>query len=85
MFFGTPHAGGKDSLVRFGTACVGIMRAFSTNPSNDIMQALQKGSLFSDILQENWKQQLSSYKIVTFYEGIGDVIVYQKPPSKWWL
>jgi hypothetical protein len=67
MFFGTPHAGGKDFLVKLGKTCARIMTAISTNPSNDIMQALQKGSLFSDILQENWRHQLNSYKIVSFY------------------
>ena len=37
------------------------------------MEALEKGSLFSDVLQEGWRHQLSLYKIVSFYEGIGDV------------
>ncbi|KAI9783675.1 MAG: hypothetical protein M1839_003523 [Geoglossum umbratile] len=38
------------------------------------MQALQKGSLFTDVLQENWRHQLNSFKIVSFYEGIGDIV-----------
>ena len=41
--------------------------------SNDIMEGLKKGSLFSDTLQAQWRHQLSHYKIVTFYEGIGHV------------
>ena len=41
--------------------------------SNDIMEGLKKGSLFSDTLQTQWRHQLSHYKIVTFYEGIGNV------------
>jgi hypothetical protein len=36
------------------------------------MQALEKNSLFSDVLQENWRHHLENYKIVSFYEGIGD-------------
>lgn len=39
----------------------------------DIMEGLEKGSLFSDALQTQWRHQLSHYKIVTFYEGIGHV------------
>ena len=40
---------------------------------NDIMEGLKKGSLFSDALQNQWRHQLKHYKIVTFYEGIGNV------------
>ena len=72
-FFGTPHGGGKETLVTLGNACARVVSALSTNPSNDIMEVLRSGSLFSDILQESWRHQLSSYKIVSFYEGIGEV------------
>lgn len=72
-FFGTPHGGGKETLVSLGSACARIVTAVSTNPSNDIMEVLRSGSLFSDILQESWRHQLSSYKIVSFYEGSGEV------------
>ena len=37
------------------------------------MEALKKGSLFSDSLQNQWRHQLDHYQIVTFYEGIGSV------------
>ena len=37
------------------------------------MEALKRGSLFSDYLQNQWRHQLEHYQIVTFYEGIGDV------------
>ena len=37
------------------------------------MEALKKGSLFSDSLQNQWRHQLDRYQIVTFYEGIGNV------------
>jgi hypothetical protein len=43
------------------------------NPSNDIMEALKNESLYSDILKETWRHQLEKYKIVSFYEGIGNV------------
>ena len=78
LFFGTPHEGGKESLLSLGSACARIVTAISTNPSNDLMEVLRSGSLFSDVLQENWRHQLSSYKIVSFYEGLGEVSIYSR-------
>lgn len=72
-FFGTTSWWRKKSLVTFGSACARILTALSTNPSNDNMEVLRSGSLFSDILQEVWRHQLGSYRIISFYEGIGEV------------
>lgn len=63
----------NDNLFTFGKACARILTALSTDPSNDILQAVQQGSLFSDVLQENWRHELTSYKIVSFYERIGNI------------
>ena len=76
-FFGTPHAGGDDALVALGKASIRIVRGLFRNPPNDIMQAVTHGSLYTDILQENWRHQLNLYKIVSFYEGIGSVRALQ--------
>ena len=74
MFFGTPHAGStEDAKVFFGKICARVANKVIGDPKNDIMQALEKNSLFSDVLQENWRHHLENYKIVSFYEGIGDV------------
>jgi len=74
VFFGTPHAGPtEDAKVRFAKACVSIVQSMPGNPSNDIMEALKSGSLYSDILKETWRHQLEKYQIVSFYEGIGNV------------
>lgn len=73
VFFGTPHAGGKDALVTMGKIASRVATKVLRNPSKDVMEALQKGSQFSDVLQEGWRHQLNLYKIVSFYEGIGDV------------
>jgi hypothetical protein len=62
-----------DTKVRFGKICAAIAQALPGNPSNDIMQALEKGTLFSDHLHEHFRQQLEQYQIVSFYEGIGNV------------
>ncbi|KAH6662032.1 hypothetical protein B0J14DRAFT_645554 [Halenospora varia] len=74
VFFGTPHAGGSDKLVTMGRICSRIVTTVSTNPSNDILEAVTPGSLFSDVLDENFRHQLLSYKIVSFYEGIGNIV-----------
>jgi hypothetical protein len=74
MFFGTPHAGpNEDSKVKFGRACAAILQELPGNSANDIMDALKSGSLLSDVLYEGWKHQVHRYRIVTFYEGVGDV------------
>ena len=72
-FFGTPHAGGKDALVSLGTASIRIMRGVLRNPPNDIMEAVSTGSMYADVLLENWRHQSDRYKIVSFYETISDV------------
>ena len=81
VFFGTPHAGGDEGLVALGSAAARIARSIHMQPSSDIIETLKKGSLFTDILAEHWRQQLESYSIVSFWEGIGDV----SPPfqQKW--
>jgi len=63
VFFDTPHSGGNESLVALGKTCAHNVTALSFTPSNDIMEAAQHGSLFSDVPQENWRHQLTSYKI----------------------
>ena len=76
VFFGTPHGGPSDDWkIGLGKASVKIAQSLPGITSNDIMEALKKGSLFSDALQNQWRHQLDRYQIVTFYEGIGTVSV----------
>ncbi|CAG8974636.1 hypothetical protein HYALB_00012104 [Hymenoscyphus albidus] len=75
VFFDTPHAGPtEDAKVMFGRICASIAQSLPTNPSNDTMKALKSGSLFSDVLQEGWRHQLERYRVVSFYEGIGNLV-----------
>lgn len=74
VFFGTPHTGGKASLVTLGKISIRIVRGLIRDPPNDLMQAVTKGSLYADVLEENWRHQLNSFKIVSFYEGVGDIV-----------
>ena len=74
VFFGTPHGGPGDGWqITFGKAAVRIAQSLPGRTSNDIMEALRQGSLFSHTLQNQWRHQLDHYQILTFYEGIGDV------------
>jgi hypothetical protein len=74
VFFGTPHAGPTNDLqVKFWRACVAIAQSIPGNVSNDVMEALKKGSLFSDMLYDNWRHQLEKYHYLSFYEGKGSV------------
>ncbi|KAH8659274.1 hypothetical protein BGZ60DRAFT_544318 [Tricladium varicosporioides] len=75
MFFGTPHSGPTNDLkVKFGRVCVDIAQSMPWKASNDIMEALEKRSLFSDVLHEHWRHQLEQYQIISFYEGIGNLV-----------
>ena len=77
VFFGTPHSGPTNDLkVKFGKACVAIAQSLPWSASNDTMEALKKGSLFSDILTEQFRHQLENYRILFFYEGFGSVSCY---------
>jgi hypothetical protein len=72
-FFATPHAGGNSSLVTLGSVCANIINCVSGSLPNDIMDAVTAGSVYADTLEENWKHQLNDYRILSFYEGIGNV------------
>ncbi|KAF6221633.1 hypothetical protein HO133_001599 [Letharia lupina] len=75
VFFGTPHGGSGDGWkTKFGKASVRIAQSLPGRTSNDVMEALKKGSSLTDTLQEAWRHQLDHYQIVTFYEGIGEVV-----------
>jgi Putative serine esterase (DUF676) len=73
IFFSTPHAGGKDAMVRLGDIASKIARAVLFQSSNDTLEALKDGSMFSDILKEQFRHQLESYQIISFYERLGNV------------
>lgn len=74
VFFGTPHDGGHRTLVALGAAAARVATALHVQPSTDIIETLKSGSLFSDLLAEQWRHQLESYQIISFWEGIGDIV-----------
>jgi hypothetical protein len=74
IFFGTPQTGpGNNPEARLGMACVKIARSLPGIQSPNLIETLERGSLFSDFLREAFRHQLEAYKVVSCYEGIGDV------------
>lgn len=74
VFFGTPHNGGQNYQVWLGTQSARIVRRLYGNQGpRDLMQALQSGSIYSNVLQEQWRHQLNLFKIVSFYETVDSV------------
>lgn len=74
VFFGTPHDGGNKTLVALGSAAARVASTLHLQASNDIIETLKSGSLFTDLLGEQWRHQLESYQLVSFWEGIGNVV-----------
>jgi len=74
VFMGTPHDGPADrAKIAFGKMCATIAKKLYGNGSTDLMEALSKNSLFSDVLEANWRHQLEDYQIVSCYETIDPV------------
>lgn len=73
MFFATPHLGGQETLVGFGQIFARIVRIVTMSPSNDRLDAVRSGTVFSDILREHWKEQMTNYRVYSYHEGEGQV------------
>lgn len=56
-FFATPHHGGDWMLVSLGGVASKIATAVGFQQGDDILEMLKDGSIFSDIMQEHWRQQ----------------------------
>lgn len=67
VFFGTPHNGGnKVALGKFVAAVV--RKASGRGGKNPLLVSLEKEGYLPDELKEDFKQQLTDYAIVSFYE-----------------
>jgi hypothetical protein len=74
VFMGTPHDGPADrSKIAFGKMCAKIGKKLYGNDSMDLMEALSKNSLFSDVLEANWRHQLEKYQVISCYGTIDPV------------
>ncbi len=72
-FFATPHNGGDWKLVSLGSVAAKIATAVGFQQGDDVMETLKKGSIFSDIMQELFKQQLLNYDIISFWGALDSV------------
>ena len=74
VFMGTPHSGPtNNSKIAFGKVCAKVVEKVYGSATNDLIQAVENGSLFSDILKENWRHQLERYQIISCYETVNEV------------
>ncbi|KAI1196532.1 hypothetical protein F5X97DRAFT_325365 [Nemania serpens] len=75
VFFATPHRGGNGSWVSLG-----YLAAKITSRGDTILQALDKGSMFTDLLHEHCRHRLLDFDIVSFW-GTLDHIVSKESAS----
>ena len=54
--------------MALGSAAARVASALHLQSSND------SGSLFTDLLGEQWRHQLELYDLVSFWEGIGNIV-----------
>ncbi|RDW64624.1 hypothetical protein BP6252_10275 [Coleophoma cylindrospora] len=75
-FFGTPHNGGSSTLVVAGKQAARVAGALGFKKGDNIIEALDKGSIFTDIHKEHFRHQLERYQMVSFW-GDKDTIVHR--------
>ncbi|GAW21984.1 hypothetical protein ANO14919_115150 [Xylariales sp. No.14919] len=79
-FFATPHGGGDKTLVGIGSAAAKIAIGLGFQKGDNILDTLDNGSLFADLMHEHWKQRLLDFDIVSFW-GTLDRIVTKESSS----
>ena len=66
-FFATPHNGGDWKLVSLGGMAAKIATKAGFQKGDDVLETLKKGSIFAEIMHEQWRQQLLQYDIISFW------------------
>ncbi|KAI0448300.1 hypothetical protein F5B21DRAFT_155524 [Xylaria acuta] len=79
-FFATPHDGGSKTLVSIGSVAAKIATGLGFQKGDNILETLDNGSLFADLMHEHWKQRLLDFDIVSFW-GTLDQIVSKESSS----
>ncbi len=67
VFFATPHNGGRGSVVSIRQTAAKIAISLGIKKGDNILEALEEGSMFSDLMDEQWKHRLLDYPIVFFW------------------
>ena len=73
IFFATPQEGGRTAVVNLGRLVESIAQTVRTNRGPGVMDVLAHGSIYSDILHEQFKHQLLAYDIISFW-GAEDTV-----------
>ncbi|PMD50987.1 uncharacterized protein K444DRAFT_656527 [Hyaloscypha bicolor E] len=73
-FFATPHKGGDWKMVSLGSIAAKIATAAGFQKGDNVLETLDRGSIFSDILQEHWRHQLLEYDIISFWGALDNVV-----------
>lgn len=66
-FFATPQFGGAQGQVKLGKMAAEIAKSLGFKKGDNVIQTLEGGSMFSDLMQEHFRHQLSYYDIVSFW------------------
>ena len=74
-FFGTPHEGGSGGMVTAGKTATKLALWLGFQKGDNIIEALDKGSMFTDIHKEHFRHQFESYLMVSFW-GDKDTVCF---------
>jgi len=67
VFFGTPHRGGN--LVPLGKFVSWVIRYVTPGKAkNNLLDNLEKNGFFAEELREDFRQQLESYRLISYFE-----------------
>jgi triacylglycerol esterase/lipase EstA (alpha/beta hydrolase family) len=72
-FFATPHSGGDWRLVSLGHLAAKLAKHAGFKKGEDVMNTLEQGSIFSEIMEEHWRHHLLRYDLVSFWGAHDDV------------
>jgi triacylglycerol esterase/lipase EstA (alpha/beta hydrolase family) len=72
-FFATPHEGGHRTLVSIGSIAAKIAIGLGFQQGDNILETLDSGSLFTELMHEHWKQRLLEFDIVSFWGTLDQV------------
>ncbi|KAF7173966.1 hypothetical protein CNMCM6106_008069 [Aspergillus hiratsukae] len=73
-FFATPHDGADETLVKLGNAAAKLAESLGFRKGDNILETLKSGSIFTDIMQDNWRHQLPNYDIRSFWGTLDDIV-----------
>ncbi|KAI1172154.1 hypothetical protein F4777DRAFT_524116 [Nemania sp. FL0916] len=73
-FFATPHDGGNATLVGIGSVAAKIAISLGFQKGDNILETLDSGSLFTDLMHEHWKHRLLDFNIVSFWGTFDQIL-----------